>query len=246
MMKSITDEYEFLTHVGEHTSVGGSSLEWVRHTFTDKYQTDMKETVYVTANPNSSHLDPDDFLRLEEVWRDGWSPEFKTILPETVTDRAIRLHRNLDPKRMIIHYMQPHTPFVPYPEVDASSVGPGKKGDYGKHITGLSTKYSRDELWQFHVDNLRFVLNSLDVLLSNIDGHRTVISADHGQALGENGEWGHSYGSRVDSVRKVPWCITSATDSRSYIPQCDINSSEMTQTDNPSREEKLRYLGYKQ
>jgi len=246
MMEQIKDEYDFVTDVGEHKSVGGHSREWMEYTFTDEYEGEMSRTLHVTANTASNRvLDPDDFLHLEEVWRDGWDSEYNTIVPQTVTDRAIALHRELSPDRTIIHYMQPHTPFIPFPDVAASQVtGPGIEGDYGKGIAELAKEYGREQLWEFHVENLRYVLDNLELLLSNIEAERVVISADHGQALGENGEWGHNRGTTLDCVRKVPWSVTSAVDSGDYDPDYDIHD-DSTQEPDLSVEEKLKYLGYK-
>jgi hypothetical protein len=219
----------------------------MEYTFTDKYTEEISETLHVTANTASERaLTPEDFLHLEEVWRDGWDSSHKTILPETVTDRAIALHREFDPERTIIHYMQPHTPFVPFPDVTASQVtGPGIEGNYGKNVPELAEEYTREEIWKFHIENLRYVLDDIKTLLSNINGDRVVISADHGQAFGEEGVWGHPRGSTVDSVREVPWCVTSASDSGDYIPEYELTEPRSEGDEDLSVEEKLKFLGYK-
>jgi hypothetical protein len=219
----------------------------MEYTFTEEYADEVAETLYVNANTASDRvLDPDDFLHLDEVWRDGWDDEHRTILPETVTDRTISLHRDLDPERTIVHYMQPHTPFIPFPEVGSRQVtGPGIEGEYGKHVPELAEEYSREELWEFHMENLRYVLDSVAVLLSNVDAERVVLSSDHGQALGEEGVWGHPRGAFVDTVRKVPWVVTSATDTGSYEPDYDLADHDPGADEELSVDEKLRHLGYK-
>lgn len=249
MMEAVRDEYEFIGPVGEHVSVGTTSREWMEYTFTDEYAGAMADTLHVTANTSSDRvLDADDFLHLEEVWRDGWDSEHNTILPREVTDRAIALHREFDPERTIIHYMQPHPPFVPFPDVDATEVtGPGieVEGSGGKNVQELSAVYSREELWEFHMENLRYVLDDLVVLLQNLAAADVVISADHGQALGEDGIWGHPGGSTLDSLRTVPWCKTTATDSGEYDPDYRVGEAAGTEEPELSVEEKLRHLGYK-
>jgi len=32
-----------------------------------------------------------------------------------------------------------------------------------------------------------------------------IVTADHGELLGENGEWGHPIGSEKPALRGVPW-----------------------------------------
>lgn len=246
MMREVRDEYDYLNEVGEHVSPGTTSGEWMKYTFTDEYASEMAETLHVTANTKSvNHLDESDFLHLEEVWRTGWDDEYKTIMPRTVTDRAIRLHRQLDPERTIVHYMQPHGPFIPFPELNVKEVsGPGVGENRGKNVQELAEEgYSREDLWKFHVENLRYVLDDLELLLENIDADRVVLSADHGQALGEDGEWGHYWGSTLDCLRVVPWCETSATDSGEYDPE--YRSTGPEGDDDLTVDEKLHYLGYK-
>lgn len=249
MMEAVRDEYGFVGPVGEHVTVGTNSREWMEHTFTPEYAGEMAETLHVTANTSSDRvLDADDFLHLEEVWRDGWDSEHNTILPREVTDRAIALHREFRPERTIIHYMQPHPPFVPFPDVNATEVtGPGidVDGPSGKNVTELSAVYSRDELWEFHMENLRYVLDNFEVLLQNLAAEEVVISADHGQVLGEDGAWGHPRGSSLDCLRTVPWCETTAEDSGEYEPDYVVGEATATEQPKLSVEEKLRHLGYK-
>ena len=247
MMEAVSDEYPFVREVGKHASPGTTSSEWMKYTFTEDYSDEMARTLHVTANPRSAnHLDDADFLHLEEVWRDGWDEEHKTVLPRTVTDRAIALHRELAPERTILHYMQPHGPFIPFPDLDVKQVsGPGVGDDEGMNVRELVEEggYSREDLWQFHVENLRCVLDDLEVLLSNVDAPRAVISADHGQALGERGEWGHHWGSTLDCLRTVPWCVTSASDTGEYDPE--FRASEPADEAALTVQEKLSYLGYR-
>lgn len=245
MIHDIKNDWHFIDKVGEHITPGTSSANWMRHTFTDKYKNEMAETVHITGNPNSDKwLKSSDFSRLEEVWRENWDQDYDTVLPRPITDRAIALHRRIDPKRMIVHYMQPHPPFVPYSGVDSAEVTAPDHNMSGRSVEELAEEgYSRDELYDFHVNNLRYVLDDVDLLLSNINADRVVISADHGQALGEGGKWGHPGASTLDCLRKVPWVVTSASDSEQYQP--DLGNQQQTYI-NQSTEEKLFSLGYKQ
>lgn len=122
MMEEVADEYEFVTDVGEHTSLGTCSDEWMRRTFTMEFQEEMTGTLHITANTSSERfLDEEWFLHLEEVWRDGWDPELGTIPARNVTDRAIYYARRFDAERTLIHYMQPHLPFV-HSEIESNHV----------------------------------------------------------------------------------------------------------------------------
>ena len=242
MMKDVSDEHDFLSNVDTHLSVGTASGEWMNNTFVNKYREDLRETLHITANPSSDkELDPTNFLHLEEVWRDGWNEEYKTILPQTVTDRAIALHREFKPKKTIIHYMQPHTPFIPVPQVNSRWINDSK----GKKLKELAEEHGDKKVWEFHIKNLNHVLDSVDLLLSNIEAEKVVISADHGQALGEDGVWNHPPGSHLRCLREVPWCVTTASDSGNYQPEWDISDSNNKYKTTKSVKNKLENLGYK-
>jgi len=245
MMQEVADGYDFVGEVGEHFSPGTTSAEWMRNTFTDRYREEMSRTVHVTGNTASEEfLESDQFRHLEEVWLDGWDDELGTIPARAITDRAIYYDRKLSPDRLIVHYMQPHPPFVPRQDVEASEVRRyGISGD-GMDVADLHFEagYDRETLWDAHVENLEYVLDDVSLLLSNVSADRAVLSADHGQAFGEGGAWGHGPGERVDVLRKVPWCVTSASDTGEYEPEYE--EGERNVEPDLSTEEKLKSLGY--
>jgi hypothetical protein len=245
MMREVKDEYEFLTEIGELMSVGTTSPEWMRNTFINNFYEEMKNTMYITGNTSSEiYLEDSMFLHLEEVWKDGWEKEVGTIPAKEITDRAIFLSRRQDADRTILHYMQPHPPFVTASEIEAGDVTRQHETGEGMNLRELYFKaeYTRDELWDAHIENLRYVLDSVELLLSNVSADRVVISADHGQAFGEKGVWGHPASAGVNQVRKVPWCVTAASDSGAYVP--DRVLSKETNAEGLSREKKLEHLGY--
>ncbi|MDZ7730950.1 MAG: hypothetical protein U5K37_08625 [Natrialbaceae archaeon] len=195
MLESLTDEFPFIHPVGTHHTPGTDSAEWMETTFVSKYEDDIKNTVYITANPNSeNHLSENIFERLEEVWRYSWDDDHGTVLPRSVTDQAITISRDFNPEKMIIHYMQPHPPFIPRPEIDAARNTASNKETAGMNLKSLHQEagYSLDELWEAHMENLNYVLKDIqDVLLTNLNADKVVISADHGQAFGEQNVFGH-------------------------------------------------------
>lgn len=243
MMEEVREDYSFIGDVGEHFSPGTASAQWMRTTFTEEYADEMARTLHVTGNTSSEvELNPADFRHLEEVWRDGWDEELKTIPAREVTDRAIHYYREMQPERTILHYMQPHAPFVRTPEVETGFITPqGVKGGMNLYEAHHEAGYTANELWDAHIENLHYVLEDIETLLSSIDAERVVLSSDHGQAFGENGVWGHPESVRVDAVRKVPWCVTSATDTGEYELEFDPAD---TRGDELTTKEKLRHLGY--
>lgn len=240
LFEEVADGYSFLDDPGTLTSVGSSSIEWLEHTFTDKYTDEMRETVYVTGNPFSKRvLSEADLLALDEVWRYGWDEEIGTIPARPVTDRAIAAGRDHEFGRLIVHYMQPHFPSVPEPLTDgmnAETLGDGEGWDSPWHRLRRG-ELDRETLWSAYRENLRYVLGDVGLLLENLEAETVVISADHGNAAGEWGVYGHPK-VPLEPIRKVPWYETSATDNGRYDPKHEPEAERV------DIEEKLASLGY--
>lgn len=241
LMREVDSEYEFLGNLDTHTSVGSSSIQWMERTFSDDYAEEMARTVYVTGNPFSKQVLSDgDLLGLDEVWRYGWDDEAGTIPARHITDRAIAAGRNYeDCDRLIIHYMQPHFPSVPQPLTDGmntATLGDGEGWDSPWHRL-RSGELDRYTVWSSYRANLEYVLDDVELLLDNLGADRVVISADHANAAGEFGVYGHpKVPLRV--LRDVPWYETTATDSAGYEPELKPNDER------GDINEKLSALGY--
>jgi hypothetical protein len=240
LIREIEDEFPFLDHPGTFVSVGRSSIQWLERTFTDDYASEMAETAYVTGNPFSKRvLSADYLLVLDEVWRYGWDERAGTIPARTVTDRAIATAREHDAERLIVHYMQPHFPSVPEPltgGMNAETLGDGEGWDSPWHRLRRG-ELDRYTVWASYRENLRYVLGDVALLLENVDADRVVISADHANAAGEFGVYGHPK-VPLEVICTVPWYETSATDKRTYEPVVEPGSEQ------GELEEKLGALGY--
>jgi len=243
LMQEVQEKYSFINEVGSITSIGSMSQEWMAKTFCETYADEIARTAYVTANVFSDEeLSKDDFEELDEVWRYGWDEEAGVVPPRPVTDRAISIAREHSPDRLIVHYMQPHHPFIGDETVRAAGVDAdpfGKQG--GETVVDALRKgqISRSEFWRCYRSNLEFVLEDVALLLSNLDAARVVLTADHGDALGEWGIYDHPAGCLHPAVAEVPWIETSATDTGDYEPDLRRdNGREASVTD------RLRSLGY--
>ncbi|QGN06527.1 hypothetical protein Hrd1104_03905 [Halorhabdus sp. CBA1104] len=235
-MEEVIDEYTFLTELDTHRSTASTSGEWMRTTFTEEYETEVRNTVYVSANQHSSAVENQPFLGFEDVYNYGWDSDHGTVLADTVTDVAIEAGRKYGDSRdrMIVHYMQPHFPSIPEP------LGHGNKFD--NVWKGLMVgRGDRDEIWESYIENLRYVLDHVEVLLANVDADTVAITADHGNAMGEWGVYDHPLGVPIDCVKTVPWITTSANDERTRTPSVTKDGSEVDTTVN----DRLESLGYR-
>lgn len=240
LMDEVADEYPFLEPYQYHTSLGSNSGEWMERNFIEEYSDEMAETAMVTGNPHSkTYLDASDFDILDEVWRYAWEGEEELFEPKYVTDRAIDVKRNEDPDRMIVHYMQPHHPFLPHFDGFESDLHEKWLNQWRDIRTG---HISKGEKWRRYRDNLHYVLDYVELLLDSIDADPAVISADHGEAVGEWGIYGH-YGIPLHVLRQVPWIETVARDTSEYEPEFAPHSTDVDEA-RRDVDDQLEKLGY--
>lgn len=230
-------------------SLGSSSDEWMQRNFRDIYSEQMSETTHITGNLFSQDLlNTEDWAFLDEVWEYGWDSKFGTTPADVITDRAIEVGRNHTCEDMIVHYMQPHHPFVEskFEQTSKSlddAVDTWNKYDTEKTIWNQlrDGTVSRNAVWSAYKDTLEYVLDEVVRLLNNLDADRVLITADHGNALGECGVWGHPSGVAINALRTVPLITTSATDSGESVPE---RPPEMQEIDTDEVNERLQSLGY--
>lgn len=226
-------------------SVGSHSAEWIEQTFEAASDSTVSETAYVSANPFTDKAPTEELRYLDRVYQYAWDPDLGTVPPRPVTDRAVRLMRQGAASRYVVHYMQPHLP-----PLDASGI------DYGRWEPtegnpGYVTRQSADG-WELaesgeaadavvgdYRNNLDPVLNEVGLLLENVDASEVVVTADHGNYLGERGRWGHPPCHVHPAVRYVPWWVTEATDEGTHSP------ARYDRTNEGSRDHQLNALGYR-
>lgn len=242
LMAEVEDEYDFVDAETTY-SVASSSGEWIRKNFVEGgYDDAVARTAYVTGNPYSErHLDEADFALLDEVWRDAFDREIRTVPAEAITDRAIAAHRELSPEYTVVHYMQPHHPFVEDPldeGLPLNEFGETPWDDVWDRLR--KGEVDRETVWEGYANNLRYVLDHVETLLRSVDADRVLVSSDHANLLGELGLYAHPTYVPLRPLKEVPLCATSATDTGEYEP-ADVGDRD----EEGSVEEKLRHLGYK-
>ena len=262
-LKEVADEYSFLSDIDSIVSVGSTSREWVANTFRTTYTSEIRGTAYVSANAFSKRVlkdrnfpadrapvnwkvaDADDFLLVDDAWQ--YQPEhpYKHMLPEHLTDRAITVGRELQPDRLIVHYSQPHSPYIAMARREGRELKPWESNPF-KCLRAGSVE--RETVWNAYLENLRMSLDSVSVLLENLNAERVAISADHGEGFGRWGTYKHPLGSLQPNVKRVPWATTTARDRGEYEPQFKPRvTGEQGDKDEFERKETvehLRDLGY--
>lgn len=258
-MRSVANEYEFITEVDTIWSVGSTSSEWIANTFVSEFRDQIRRTTYISGNAHSElvlergqtptedkdayfsfanwdTLSGDSLALLDNVWRYAPNDGPGHVKPEYLTDRAIQVGREKDADRVIIHYSQPHHPYTTQANCEDREM-------YSYEATPF--EYLRqggdlDQVWESYIAELREVLDEVEVLLENFDSESVIISADHGECFGEWNIYSHPAGVFQRSLRKVPWVRTSGTDMGTYEP-----TFKPTDSRSQSVEDQLDALGYK-
>lgn len=228
---------------GSHTS------EFLKGNFDGQNQNDI---VYVTASPMLDRLRPESIsVQLHDiinVWADGgWDEEYGTVPPDTTTHHAIEAAKTYPEKRLVVHYLQPHYPFLTDTHFDKGQIeNSGQNRNFWEEKMLGRLDINREQIWSLYRFNLEQVLNSLELFLYEISG-KTIVTSDHGNMIGDRSfpipikEWGHPYGMHVEKLLKVPWLVVQGSERKTIQDgetqdNGDVNSSQVT--------ERLNELGY--
>lgn len=263
-LRAVAPEYEFLDEddVGEMWSVASGSMEWACKTFVTDYEDELSDTVYLGANgyvqqvlyegeyappvaspvgwPRENTVSADDLREVRNLHKLRAQDDLRVVPPDEVTDAAIYAGREWDADRYILHYNQPHIPWL----TEALAEGrPITDREYYPWRYLRSGEMDYDDAWERYLDNLRLALDSVETLLENFDADTVAISADHGEAFGEWRVHGHPTGHVHPSVKKVPWVTTNGSDTRSYEPR-ELQSEEKYRMSDSEVTKQLEDLGY--
>lgn len=250
------DEYRTVT------SRGSATQEWTLQNWAGGAYGD---TVYVTANPFVSREVGDSFHELYEPWLTHFDEASRTVRPEATTEVAIAGHEAHPDKRLVVHYMQPHHPFLSAPDLQFRGWDIPDFDDWTEHKdeTGLAREQrdghphtpwealylgtvSREDVWRAYAENLDLALDAVEDLLAAVDG-RTVVTSDHGNMLGER-TWpvpmrvyGHPTGVRNPELVDVPWAVVESG-SRPRVTSDRVRST--SESESGVVADRLQDLGY--
>jgi len=234
-------------------SRGSQTGEFLKANFDGRTLTD---TVYVTSNPWLSHDRSVGKIETEthatiNVWEeDGWDDEVGTVLPETMNTYALQAAKDYPDKRLVVHYVQPHHPFI-NSDTEFDKVPPGapdKPVLFWKRIMTGDINIGDKQLWDAYVDNLQCVLPYVERLMKELPG-KTVVTADHGNLIGDRINpipikgYGHPGGLYVPQLVNVPWLEYENGDRKQITDEPPVERDGSV--DDSVIEDRLRNLGYK-
>lgn len=231
-------------------SRGSSTFDFMLGNFGGRSHMD---TVYVTANPRFYRARDQmnsEFYRVVNVWNGrGWDADAGTVRPETVTENAARISDEYPHKRLVVHYIQPHYPFLDSDlEIDRGHLEGQKKYNIWMQLRLGLADASPEEVYDAYATNFRRALPSVEGLVEQLDG-KTVVTSDHGNLFNERvsplpvREWGHPRNMYVDGLIEVPWLDVGTNGERRTIHAEEAATAASSVADEKV-EERLANLGY--
>lgn len=192
-------------------SLGSCTPEWTKKALS----ADCSDIVYISANPfvSTYYLKkwgyPHPLYSLIELWDKAWDPDLKTVPAESVFSVAEQVSKLLPEKKLVLHCMQPHHPFIGKTSIDG--------GGWKRRATDVRRKKTAYEMLesgdiehslvlQAYEDNLRYILNVIKQS-HFLGGQRVILTADHGNCFGEYGVYAHPEHMALKELLQVPWFI---------------------------------------
>lgn len=281
-LKNVFTDF-FSGELSKKWSEASRTPHWVPNTWTKDY-----DITYISGSPwvssdsrykseptggttwDTSYRPTEHFETIVPVIATDWSSDLYTTKPRAITDSVLRHLSSEENTRIVVHYMQPHKPYIadksgnytsePVIPVHKKSNEPGKeardkvgKADVPRYRIRDQIKDGNlniEELRNAYRNNLRAILGEVNTLIEHIDPEsKTVVTADHGEFLGER-----IYGSRKfmhpdqmhPILREVPWLEISNEDLKGR----EVNMTEIREESKKEEisedvaEDRLKALGY--
>lgn len=234
-------------------SPGSESSRFIEETFVGK---DLQDIVYITANPHVEKFDLN-FHHIENLLATNWDDDLHTVHPEDVADATRTCLVEFPNKRIISHFMQPHFPFI-------GDFGQSfKHGGADMHLPDNERHhavnpwfgiwrgtYEADDIIRGYKENLDIILPIIIQLVDDLQEEgKTVISADHGNLLGERGMpipipmYGHPPRLQHPNLVTVPWVEIDGGNRRKIEAESQKRQQESLSDEGLT--EKLTALGYR-
>ncbi|MBC9987905.1 hypothetical protein E4P24_16250 [Haloferax sp. AS1] len=268
--------YDVFSEIYEDYLTGELDRVWASGRWTAQYcertWTKSYDLTYISSIPvfsdfyfdlrNKKFRPGNHIQNIVHMWDHEWDPSLGTTPPEEVTDEALR-HANAErPTRIVVHYAQPHVPYIGDETIEAwsSDEVPSYEGvDDIQDLLRLDKKRPTQvvldkirsgevidkELERAYRSNLHYVMEEVVRIVYRVDCP-VVVTADHGEHLGEKGYYLHEEDSTI--VRKIPWLSVNDDEigilNNKKSPSDRHSTKESLDVSNKELEEQLKHLGY--
>jgi hypothetical protein len=162
-------------------------------------------------------------------------------------DRTLEIKDEFPNKRLLVHFMQPHFPFIGS-DFESGNLKEGNGSFFWHELMTGERKISKDDIWKAYTNTLKEALPFVSDLLERLEG-KTIVTSDHGNMIGERAfpvpivEWGHPPGIYTEELVKVPWFVHENGDRKKIVTEPTQSRSKQTTDD--IVDDRLKQLGYK-
>lgn len=234
--------FERFESVSAKYSCASTSREWFEKGFGSATSSEVADVHYVSENPYLSRLDLERFHDVDRLWELRANTDSGTLDPSVVTAQALRSYNKTGADRFVVHYIPPHAPFLhcseKYTLQDKSWGGETHDVWFGLQVG----EFDYEEVWKDYGKNLLRVLDEVERLVKHVSGS-VVITADHANAIGEFGQYGHPGYVPVPALKRVPW-VRLTGEGIPYDPdESSTEELEMGDSDEMVKD-RLESLGY--
>lgn len=200
-------------------SRGSMSKEFVKGNFSNRK---LHDVVYVTCNAwfaklyHEINTEVHDFIPIEKKYH----PEKS----ERLNKRAKEIANKYQNKRILIHHMLPHLPFIGSTAKEHFPDPDDQRNNLYSDMFENNSHITDKQLRQAYKENLKIILPFVKELLEQLSG-KTVVTADHGEMLGDRAsplphkDYGHPTKLWCPQLVKVPWLIHKSGKKRNIVPE---------------------------
>lgn len=234
-------------------SAASESSGFIESNFLEK---ELHDTIYITANPHSTLIPDNVFYKIRNLLNEQWDAELGTVPPTAVVSTATEELDDHPDKRLILHFMQPHFPFIGEKGRGFDESAIPNDGNIDKRPGGANP-WSRlrraddiniETVLAAYRENHAILQPHLEMFLNQTSGE-TVITADHSNLIGGRGfpipirEYGHPPGYATPRLRSVPWLRVSTRPRPTIRSEPPVKSERVSDSD--TIENRLSALGYR-
>lgn len=211
-----------------------TTIDWLNKHWGDRMYDDI---LYVSGNPfvNSRGVGVDilgsfdarkHFGIIIDTWDWGFNRLSGRIMPDMVFRDAFIYGKRYPGARMIVHFMQPHSPYLfKKSKLELITVirkfVPKKIFEFMRHHIPCCVRrettfhhvehnykyvYSDDEIIDAYERNLDSVKSHVLALINSYPDKKIIVTSDHSEYLGEDGRYGHG-GKLNKFISSVPFVV---------------------------------------
>lgn len=233
-------------------SGASESSEFIERQFLNR---ELHDIVYITANPYSYIIPDGVFHAVISLLETAWDEDLGTVRPDEAAEVAREVSNKFPNKRYIVHFMQPHFPFIGETGLKFSQgkiTSTDQETDdqtpqIWKQLQYRESGVDPDTVWNAYRENLELVL-PVAIELAEYLGGKSVLTSDHGNLIGDRmwpvplRGYGHPRGLYLSKLVEVPWFETMHGPRRETFSE-DPEVGDRTIEDNIN--DRLNALGYR-